>query len=70
MCWLPGNNDLLWTDGPYASLAYEINLKTLDTIGNCRRPVFSLGASQHMHKVTNLYKNFVLAQSVVEVARY
>ena len=33
-------------------------LKTLDTIGNCQRPVFSLGVSQHtcMHKITNLRK--------------
>ena len=31
-------------------------LKTLDTIGNCRRPVFSLGVSQHMYKITNLWK--------------
>ena len=29
-------------------------LKTLDTIGNCQRPVYSLGVSQHMHKITNL----------------
>ena len=27
-----------------------------DTIGNCQRPVFSLGVSQHMHKITNLWK--------------
>ena len=25
----------------------------MDTIGNCQRPVFSLGVSQHMHKITN-----------------
>ena len=32
-------------------------LKTLDTIGNCQRPVFPLGVSQHyMHKITNLWK--------------
>ena len=31
-------------------------LKTLDTFGNCQRPVFSLGVSQHMHKITNLWK--------------
>ena len=31
-------------------------LKTVDTIGNCQRPVFSLGVSQHMHKITNLWK--------------
>ena len=28
-------------------------LKTLDTIGNCQRQVFSLRVSQHMHKLTN-----------------
>ena len=28
--------------------------KTLDTIGNCQRPVFSLGGSQHMHKITTV----------------
>ena len=31
-------------------------LKTLDNIGNCQRPVFLLGVSQHMHKITNLWK--------------
>ena len=31
-------------------------LKTLDTIGNCQRLVFSLGVSQHIHKITNLWK--------------
>ena len=30
--------------------SFHTNLKTLDTIGNCQRPVFSLGVSQHMHK--------------------
>ena len=29
-------------------------LKTLDTIGNCQRPVFSFGVSQYNHKLTNL----------------
>ena len=33
-----------------------ITLKTLDTIGNCQRPVFSLCVSQHMHKIINLWK--------------
>ena len=32
------------------------SLNTLDTIGNCQRPVFSLGVAQHMHKQTNLWK--------------
>ena len=32
-------------------------LKALDTIGNCQRPVFSLGVSQHFkQKITNLWK--------------
>ena len=34
----------------------KLPVKTLDTIGNCQRPVFSLGVSQHMHKITNLWK--------------
>ena len=33
-----------------------LHLKTVDTIGNCQRPIFSLGVSQHMHKNTNLCK--------------
>ena len=36
-------------------IIYE-HLKTLDTIGNFQRPVFSLGESQHMHKITNLWR--------------
>ena len=28
----------------------------MDTIGYCQRPVFSLAVSQHMHKITNLWK--------------
>ena len=32
------------------------HLMTLDTIGNCQRSVFSLGVSQHMHKIINLWK--------------
>ena len=31
-------------------------LKTIDTCGNCQRPVFSLAASQHMQNITNLWK--------------
>ena len=31
-------------------------LKTLDTIGYCQRPLFSLGVSQHIQKITNLCK--------------
>ena len=34
--------------------ALALRLKTLDTIGNCQRPVFSLGVSQDKHKITNL----------------
>ena len=31
-------------------------IKTLDTFGNCQRPVFPLGVSQHMHTITNLWE--------------
>ena len=31
-------------------------LKTRDTICYCQKPVFSIGVSQHMHKITNLWK--------------
>ena len=31
-------------------------LKTLVNIGNCQRPLFSLGVSQHKHKITNMWK--------------
>ena len=29
---------------------------TLDTISNCLRPVFSLAVSQHVHKLTKLFR--------------
>ena len=35
---------------------FPFNLKGRYTIGICQRPVFSLGLSQHMHKITNLLK--------------
>ena len=46
------------------SLHKITNIKTLDTIGNCQRPVFSLTwcISKFMHEITNLWK-FVLNQS-------
>ena len=31
-------------------------LKTVDTIGNCKRLAFTVGVSQYMHKITNLWK--------------
>ena len=37
-------------------------LKTLDTICNCQRLAFTVVVSQHMHKITNLWK-FELNQS-------
>ena len=40
----------------YRAIAKGCPLKTVDTIGNCQRPVFSLGVSQHMHKITYLGK--------------
>ena len=35
---------------------FIVPLKTLDTIGNCQRLAFTVGVSQHMHKLTNLRK--------------
>ena len=35
---------------------YKNQLKGRYTFGNCQRPVFSLGVSQHKHKITNLWK--------------
>ena len=34
----------------------NIHLNTLDTIGNCQRLAFTVSVSQHMHKITNLWK--------------
>ena len=31
-------------------------LKAVDTIGNCQRLAFTVGVSQHKHKITNLSK--------------
>ena len=31
-------------------------LKAVDTIGNCQRLAFTVGVSQHMHKISNLWK--------------
>ena len=28
----------------------------MDTFGNCQRPMFSLGVSQRMHRITNLWQ--------------
>ena len=33
-----------------------LSFKAVNTIGNCQRPVFSLGVYQRMHKITNLLK--------------
>ena len=44
------------------SLFLHFYLKTVDTIGNCQRLAFTVGVSQHMHKITHLYK-FELNQS-------
>ena len=36
--------------------ADNVRLKAVDTIGNCQRLAFTVGVSQHMHKITNLWK--------------
>ena len=40
----------------HTNKCYGFWLKALDTFGNCQRPVFSLGVSQHMHQITSLWK--------------
>ena len=41
---------------PLGPLKVSWVFKTLDTIGNCQRLIFSLGVSPHMHEATNLWK--------------
>ena len=51
-CW-----NIYHSDWPLnANSRIRPGLKTVDTIGNCQRPVFSLGVSHHIHKWTNLWK--------------
>ena len=41
-------------------------VKALDTFGNCQRPVFSFGVSQHMHKIINLWTFELIWSSKME----
>ena len=47
----------------YVSIEEELwiiySLRALETFGNCQRSVFSLGVSQHMHKI-NCFENLSL----------
>ena len=45
-----------WFGSDHKVNAVKSLSKGRHTIGNCQRPVFSLGVSQHMHKITNLWK--------------
>ena len=47
---------LSMTDKTEEKSSLTLVLKTMDTSGNCQRTVFSLRVSQHMHKITNLWK--------------
>ena len=38
------------------SMSICSGLKTVDTIGNCQRLVFTVCVPQHMHNITNLWK--------------
>ena len=40
----------------YWYLSTFSRLKAADTIGKCQRLAFTVGVSQHMHKITNLWK--------------
>ena len=46
-------NNLKKSDIKYISLIATSSktLKALDTFGNCQNPLFSIGVSQHMHKI-------------------
>ena len=44
------------TRGASGTLSPLCSLKAMHTFGNCQRPVFSLGVSQHMHQISNLCK--------------
>ena len=42
---------------PILYISYKVfylGLKAVDTIGNCQSLAFTVGVSQHMHKITNL----------------
>ena len=54
--WYPRMDRSTSTHTFVVNLTWYIELKRMDTIGNCQRPVFSLGVAQHMHKQTNLWK--------------
>ena len=41
---------------PHRSYTLPLKPKVRYTFGNCQRPVFSHGVSQHKHKITNLWK--------------
>ena len=46
MCFTVNNVSI---KGPFRTV-----LKAVDTIGNCQRLAFTVGVSQHVHKITNL----------------
>ena len=47
-------NDIEGSEDEVKRVRIVFCLKALDTFGYCRRPVFLLGVSQRMHKMTNL----------------
>ena len=50
-----GFNILVFVFLQFSVLFHNTDLKTPDTFGDCQRPVFSLGVSQHMLNITNLW---------------
>ena len=64
--WKPNSHSVPWRGFELGSQRWKVRqdtttqtcviLMTLDPIGNCPRPVFSHGVSQHMHELTNLWK--------------
>ena len=52
--WLITQNMNNVCDYLVSSTNHSLSLKVLDTFSNCQRPVFALGASQHMHEILHL----------------
>ena len=52
---LAGKDPMILFDTIISLYKRTVHSKTLDPNGNFQRPVFSLGVSQHMHKITNLW---------------
>ena len=64
-CCISSNSSVLWwKQGNYiepyiSSNEQQHQNKTLDTFGNCQRPIFSLSVSQQMHEPVKIWAQLV-----------